>query len=154
MLDAIGEPIDAEPWLRAAVERGDRLMGFGHRVYKTDRPARVMLGRSPSRSAASSWSSPRTSRRPRERLLRELKPDRPLYANVEFYAGIVIDAVGLPRELFTPTFAVEPHDRLVRAHPRAARRTTASSVQARVTSVRSRCRSHGLTVSGITPSKR
>src|SRR5439155_87208 len=43
MLDEIGTPDRAEPWLRAAVERGDRLMGFGHRVYKTDDPRSLML---------------------------------------------------------------------------------------------------------------
>ena len=43
MLDAIGTIDRAEPWLRDAVERGDRLMGFGHRVYKTDDPRSVML---------------------------------------------------------------------------------------------------------------
>src|SRR5204862_2561094 len=43
MLDEIGTAENAEPWLRAAVERGDRLMGFGHRVYKTDDPRSLML---------------------------------------------------------------------------------------------------------------
>src|SRR2546430_17173123 len=43
MLDAIGTEDKAEPWLRDAVERGDRLMGFGHRVYKTDDPRSTML---------------------------------------------------------------------------------------------------------------
>ncbi len=54
--------------------------------------------------------------------LAELKPGRELYANVEFYAGVVMDRCGLPREMFTPTFAVQPGDRLVRQHPRAGRR--------------------------------
>src|SRR5207245_4989403 len=43
MLDAIGTPENAEPWIRDAVEHGGRIMGFGHRVYKTDDPRSLML---------------------------------------------------------------------------------------------------------------
>ena len=55
-------------------------------------------------------------------VLAELKPGRELYANVEFYAGVVMDRCGLPRDMFTPDVRVEPGDRLVRQHPRAGRR--------------------------------
>ncbi|HET7130245.1 MAG TPA: citrate synthase [Gaiellaceae bacterium] len=106
MLDAIGEPANAEAWLRAALERGEKLMGFGHPVYRTTDPRNVML-----REVAAELGSERLAfaahvEETGERLLRERKPDHPLYANVEFYASIVLDAVGLPRALFTPTFAV------------------------------------------------
>ncbi len=96
MLDAIGTIENAEPWLRAAVDRGDRLMGFGHRVYKTDDPRSVML-----RGVAERLGGPKVA----IEVLAELKPGRRLYTNVEFYAGIVMDTCGLPREMFTPTFA-------------------------------------------------
>jgi citrate synthase len=58
MLDAIGTPDRAEPWIRDAVARGDRIMGFGHRVYKTDDPrgSAVIWSTSPSR-----WSAPRST---------------------------------------------------------------------------------------------
>jgi citrate synthase len=106
MLDAIGEPAGAEAWLRAALERGDKLMGFGHPVYRTTDPRNVML-----KEVASDLGSERLDfaahvEGTAERLLRERRPDHPLYANVEFYASIVLDAIGLPRALFTPTFAV------------------------------------------------
>ncbi len=105
MLDSIGTLDNAEPWLRAAVERGDRLMGFGHRVYKTDDPRSVML-----RGVAERLGGPKVKLAAQIEakaieVLAELKPGRRLYTNVEFYAGIVMDTCGLPRQMFTPTFA-------------------------------------------------
>jgi citrate synthase len=105
MLDEIQTPDRAEAWVRTAVERGDRIMGFGHRVYKTDDPRSVML-----RSVAERLGGPRVElARAVERTvidtLAELKPGRQLYTNVEFYAGVVMEEVGLPADLFTPTFA-------------------------------------------------
>jgi citrate synthase len=106
MFDSIGDPENAEAWIRAALERGEKLMGFGHPVYRTVDPRNVML-----KAVAEDLGSERLSfaahvEQTAERLLRERRPDRPLYANVEFYASIVLDAIGLPRPLFTPTFAV------------------------------------------------
>ena len=105
MLDEIGAVENADAWIRAAVERGDRLMGFGHRVYKTDDPRSVML-----RSVAERLGGPKLELAERVEqlaveILAELKPGRKLYTNVEFYAGIVMDACGVPPDMFTPTFA-------------------------------------------------
>jgi citrate synthase len=105
MLDEIGTIDNADQWIRGAVERGDRLMGFGHRVYKTDDPRSVML-----RSVAERLGGPKLDFAERVEqlaveILAELKPGRKLYTNVEFYAGIVMDACGVPRDMFTPTFA-------------------------------------------------
>jgi citrate synthase len=105
MLDQIGTADKAEPWLRDAVERGDRLMGFGHRVYKTDDPRSVMLRAVAERLGGENVEFAKEVERQAVDVLAELKPGRKLYTNVEFYAGIVMDAVGLPRALFTPTFA-------------------------------------------------
>jgi citrate synthase len=95
----------AEDWLRAAVEQGDRLMGFGHRVYKTDDPRARFL-----RQVATTLNGPLVSfaaevERIAVDVLAELKPGRQLYTNVEFYAGVVLHTCGVPREMFTPTFA-------------------------------------------------
>ena len=68
--------------------------------------ARRCCGRSPPVSAATSSSRPSTSRARILDTLRRLKPDRPLPSNVEFFAGVVMASAGLPRALFTPTFAV------------------------------------------------
>ncbi len=105
MLDEIGTPDRAEPWLRAAVERGDRLMGFGHRVYKTDDPRSLMLREVAEELGGEKMEIARHIEATAIKVLDELKPGRRLYTNVEFYAGIVMDRAGIPRELFTPTFA-------------------------------------------------
>ena len=105
MLDSIGTLDNAEPWLRAAVERGDRLMGFGHRVYKTDDPRSVMLRGVANRLGGPNVQLAEQIEAKAIEVLAELKPGRKLYTNVEFYAGIVMDTCGLPREMFTPTFA-------------------------------------------------
>lgn len=105
MLDEIGTADRAEAWLRAAVERGDRLMGFGHRVYKTDDPRSLMLREVADSLGGEKMELARHIEATAIRVLDELKPGRRLYTNVEFYAGIVMDAAGVPRELFTPTFA-------------------------------------------------
>jgi citrate synthase len=105
MLDEIGSADRAEPWLRAAVERGDRLMGFGHRVYKTDDPRSLMLRGVADQLGGDKMDLARHIEATAVKVLDELKPGRRLYTNVEFYAGIVMDRCGIPRELFTPTFA-------------------------------------------------
>src|SRR3954468_14266357 len=105
MLDAIGTLDNAEPWLRGAVERGDRLMGFGHRVYKTDDPRSVMLRGVAEQLGGNKVELAKQIEAKAIEVLAELKPGRRLYTNVEFYAGIVMDTAGLPREMFTPTFA-------------------------------------------------
>ncbi len=105
MLDEIGTADRAELWLRAAVERGDRLMGFGHRVYKTDDPRSLMLREVADSLGGDKMQLARHIEATAVKVLDELKPGRRLYTNVEFYAGIVMDSCGIARELFTPTFA-------------------------------------------------
>jgi citrate synthase len=105
MLDAIGTPENAEPWLRSAVENNERLMGFGHRVYKTEDPRSAFL-----RGVAQQLGGPLVGyamevEETAVRVLAELKPGRELYTNVEFYAGVVMNSCGVPKEMFTPTFA-------------------------------------------------
>ena len=106
MLNDIGSKDNADAWLRDAVQSGRRLMGFGHRVYKTDDPRSVRL-----RTVAEELDSgdrvdlaKHVEKRAVE-ILQELKPGRNLYPNVEFYAGIVMDLIKMPPVLFTPTFA-------------------------------------------------
>jgi citrate synthase len=107
MLEAIGTVDNVDAWLTAALDRGDRLMGFGHRVYRAEDPRAEIL-----RGMAREASTPEffaLSLRTEERalaMLHERKPDRRLYTNVEFYSAAVLSAVGLPGDMFTPTFAV------------------------------------------------
>jgi citrate synthase len=105
LLDAIGRPELARAHLEAMVDRGERIMGFGHRYYRTDDPRSVFL-----RSVAREVGAPRSPlaehvERTLAEVLAERKPGRPLFANVELYAGVVLDHCGLDRTLFAPTFA-------------------------------------------------
>ena len=105
LLDAIGSGERARPYLVNAVQRGERIMGFGHRIYRTDDPRSVFLRRVAERVGADKVEFAKEVEHTVVEVLAELKPGRNLYANVEFYAGVVMDHCGLPRELFTPTFA-------------------------------------------------
>ncbi|MBC9718386.1 citrate synthase/methylcitrate synthase [Streptomyces sp. TRM66268-LWL] len=104
-LDAIGTPDRIDSWIRERVLAGDRIMGFGHPVYRTEDPRSRML-----RGIAREFGGPLVEfaievERQVEAILAELKPGRELHTNVEFYAGVVMELCGLPREMFTPTFA-------------------------------------------------
>lgn len=103
-LDAIGGPDRIDGWVRERVLAGDRIMGFGHPVYRTEDPRSRML-----RSIAEGFGGPLVTfavevEKQVEAILAELKPGRELHTNVEFYAGVVMELCGVPREMFTPTF--------------------------------------------------
>lgn len=104
-LDAIGDASCAEAYVRAETAAGRRIMGFGHAVYRTVDPRSELL-----RRVAVDLGGPVVERAIAVeseivRVLGELKPNRPLYANVELYGAIVMEACGLPRTMLTPTFA-------------------------------------------------
>jgi citrate synthase len=107
MLDAIGAPENAEAWIRAALDRGERLMGFGHRVYRTRDPRADVLkrvvGQLPT-SAGRLALAGAIETKILTRLAIE-KPDRKLDTNVEFYTALLLEAVGVPRGSFTSLFA-------------------------------------------------
>lgn len=97
-LDAIGTPERIEGWIRERVLAGERIMGFGHPVYRTEDPCSWML-----RGIAQGFGGPLVDfavevERQVEAILAELKPGRELHTNVEFYAGVVMELCGLPRE--------------------------------------------------------
>ncbi|MFC4242058.1 citrate/2-methylcitrate synthase [Gryllotalpicola reticulitermitis] len=105
-LDAVGSVDRIESWLRGELAGGRRIMGFGHAVYRTVDPRSALL-----KSVALEFGGPRVEfavafEQTAERVLAEYRPERPLHANVEFYAAIVMELCGLPREMLTPTFAV------------------------------------------------
>jgi citrate synthase len=107
MLNEIGTTANVDPWLTNALDQGQRLMGFGHRVYKAEDPrAEILRGMAEQASDPTFFA---LSKRTEERalaMLAERKPGRRLYTNVEFYSAAVLAAVGLPGDMFTPTFAV------------------------------------------------
>jgi citrate synthase len=107
----IGAPERAESVLRAKLERGERLMGFGHRVYRVRDPRADVLAQEAERFYSSEgdrqvYELARAIESTALRLLRAYKPGRRLDTNVEFYTALLLHGLGLPTELFTPTFAV------------------------------------------------
>jgi citrate synthase len=111
MLDAIGEPDQAERWLQGELDAGRRIMGMGHRVYRVRDPRAAVLERAVREL---SGHAPEHGRLALARavedqaaaLLDTRYPDRTLRANVEFFTAVLLEAVGLERRLFTATFAV------------------------------------------------
>jgi len=105
MLDDVERDGDAERYVKAVLDRGERLMGFGHRVYRAEDPrARVL------RRTAREIGAPRldVAEELEEAALAELqarKPDRVLATNVEFWSAVVLDFASVPPELFTPLFS-------------------------------------------------
>jgi citrate synthase len=108
MLDAIGTRERIQPWVDAALGRGERLMGFGHRIYRVRDPRADVLKAAIERLAADGADLPfagEVEAYIREALRRK-NPDRPLETNVEFFTAILLDALAIPRQAFTPVFAV------------------------------------------------
>src|SRR5256886_2708435 len=111
MVFEIGAPDRAETIIRAKLDRGERLMGFGHRVYRVRDPRADVLARAAEQFYGSDgdrrlYDLARSVERTALRLLHERKPERRLDTNVEFYTALLLHGIGLPAELFTPTFAV------------------------------------------------
>src|SRR5262249_44221095 len=111
MVFDIGSVERAEPYLRAKLERGERLMGFGHRVYKVRDPradvlAQAALALYKGDADKRLYELATTVERTALQLLDEYKPGRNLKTNVEFYTALVLHGIELPVELFTPCFAL------------------------------------------------
>ena len=111
MVFEIGEASRAEAVLRAKVARGEKLMGFGHRVYKVRDPRADVLAAAAERlfTRAGDMALYRLAREVEAmalRVLEEHKPGRRLQTNVEFYTALLLHGLGLESGLFTPTFAI------------------------------------------------
>jgi citrate synthase len=107
----IGESSRAEPVLREKLERGERLMGFGHRIYKVRDPRADVLAAAAQRLYATDgdrdlYELVLEVEKTALALLAEYRPDRNLQTNVEFYTALLLHGLVLPPQLFTPTFAV------------------------------------------------
>jgi citrate synthase len=108
MLDAIGAADNARPWLEAALARGDRLMGFGHRIYRVRDPrADALKGAIRKLGAdAGRLALAEAVEQAALGILRERKPDRTLETNVEFYTALLLEALDFPPDAFTCVFAM------------------------------------------------
>ncbi len=112
MLDAIGKPENARAWLEAALDRGDRLMGFGHRVYRVRDPRADALKRAVKVLGEGSNSLPgrlafaEAVEQAALAVLKERKPSRSLDTNVELYTALLLEALAFPPDAFTCVFAI------------------------------------------------
>src|SRR5258708_195161 len=110
MLDAIGTSARIKPWVDGALKRGERLMGFGHRIYRVRDPRADVLKGAIERLASGGKDlsfAGEVEAYSREALRRK-NPDRPLDTNVEFFTAILLHALKIPRHAFTPVFPVAP----------------------------------------------
>ena len=111
MVFEIGEAANAEAVLRAKLEQGERLMGFGHRVYKVYDPRAVVLARAAESMYAADgdlvlYDLAKAVEVKAIELLEEYKPGRNLQTNVEYYTALLLHGLGLKSDLFTPIFAM------------------------------------------------
>ncbi|HEY0595057.1 citrate synthase/methylcitrate synthase [Sphingopyxis sp.] len=108
MLDAIAEEGDSALWIERALDDGERLMGFGHRIYRTRDPRADAL-KAALRSFGGVDARLRFAESVEQAALEALhrrKPGRVLETNVEFYTALLLEAAGFPREVFTAVFAM------------------------------------------------
>ena len=110
-LHRVGTPEHAEAWVRDALARKERLMGFGHRVYRAYDPRAAALRKvAESMEHKPDWLELAIKVEDVAlRVLAETHPDRPLKTNVEYYAAAVLQGVGLTPDLFPATFALARH---------------------------------------------
>ena len=106
MITEIGSPARAAPWARSRLAEGHKIMGFGHAVYRAADPRGVIL-----RAAAASLGGDLVSlaaaiEQEILQVLAEWRPGNRIVTNVEYWAAVVLELAGLPRDMFTPTFAV------------------------------------------------
>ena len=104
MLDEVEQLGDADRWVKSALDRGDRLMGFGHRVYRAEDPRARVLRRTCRELASPRYEVAEALEEAALAELKARKPDRVLATNVEFWSAVVLDLADIPAQLFTSMF--------------------------------------------------
>jgi citrate synthase len=104
MLDDVEKAGDAEKYVKDLLDRKERLMGFGHRVYRAEDPRARVLRRSAEELGAPRFEAALALENAALKELRERRPDRPVETNVEFWAAIVLDFAEVPSHMFTSMF--------------------------------------------------
>src|SRR5881227_2408899 len=104
MLDDVEKTGDAEKYVKDLLDRGERLMGFGHRVYRAEDPRARVLRRTAKEVGARRAQVAEELEAAALKELHARKPDRVLATNVEFWSAVVLDFAGVPPDLFTPMF--------------------------------------------------
>jgi citrate synthase len=104
MLEEVEQMGDAERWVSEALDRGERLMGFGHRIYRAEDPRARVLRRTAGELGSPRFEAAEALERAALAELQARRPDRVLATNVEFWSAVVLDLAEVPPELFTPMF--------------------------------------------------
>ncbi len=104
MIDEVEASGDAEAWVKQALDRGDRLMGFGHRIYRAEDPRARVLRRTSRELRSPRFEVAEALEKAALAELTARKPDRVLATNVEFWSAVILDLADVPAELFTPMF--------------------------------------------------
>jgi citrate synthase len=105
MLDAAAESGDPQSYVQSLIERGERLMGFGHRVYRAEDPRARLLKKTAQELGAPRYDVAEQLEAAALEALRRKSPDRPLETNVEFWSAVVLDVAAIPPELAPAMFA-------------------------------------------------
>ena len=105
MLDAAAESGDPESYVNGLIERGERLMGFGHRVYRAEDPRARLLKGTAKELGAPRYDVAEQLEQAALVALRKKSPDRPLETNVEFWSAVVLDVADIPPQLAPAMFA-------------------------------------------------
>jgi citrate synthase len=107
MLEEIATPENARTWLEQAVSQRKKIMGFGHRVYKVKDPRATVLQELAENAFVETGRPPMYSLAVElERVAASILGPKGIYPNVDYYSGIVYQSLGIPRDLFTPIFAI------------------------------------------------
>ena len=104
MIDAVEQAGDAEKWVKEALDKGERLMGFGHRVYRAEDPRAAVLRRTSREIGSERFEVAEALEKAALAELKARKPDRVLATNVEFWSAVVLDHADIPSSMFTSMF--------------------------------------------------
>ena len=125
MLDEVEQLGDADRWVKDALDRGERLMGFGHRVYRAEDPRARVLRRTARDIGSARFEVAEALEQAALAELKARRPDRVLATNVEFWSAVVLDTARGPAGAVHVDVHVRARRRLVGAHPRAEARGAA-----------------------------
>jgi citrate synthase len=104
MIEAVERGGDAEGYVKGVLDRGERLMGFGHRVYRAEDPRARVLRRTAREIGSARFEVAEALEQAALAELQARKPDRVLATNVEFWSAVVLDTAEVPADLFTSMF--------------------------------------------------
>jgi citrate synthase len=104
MLEEVEASGDAEKWVSDALDRGERLMGFGHRIYRAEDPRARVLRRTAGELGSPRFEAAEALEKAALAELHARRPDRVLATNVEFWSAVILDLAEVPPDLFTPMF--------------------------------------------------